>query len=67
VVVSPGKMTSEMLGINHELLRGTLVKVDITLRGVVEPDHSDVDCLGDLNLIVENGLHRLTMYFNTGV
>jgi hypothetical protein len=49
------------MGINDELLRGTLIEIDVTFRGVVEPNYSNVDCLGDLNPIMENRLHQLAI------
>ena len=47
--------------IKNELLRRALVEVPIAYGRVVERNDGRVDSLGDLNLVVQNGLHQLTI------
>ena len=46
---------------DDEFLGGTLVEVEVTFWRVVEPDYSYLDCLRDLNPVMENCLHQLAV------
>src|SRR5690242_2562464 len=45
--------------VQNEFLGGTLIEVFVSLRRVVERDHSDVDALGRVEFVIENGVHEL--------
>ena len=49
--------------IEHELLGGSFVEIDVTFGRLVEGYDRHVHCFRDLNFIMENRLHELTVVF----
>src|ERR1035438_1765961 len=50
----------------YVFLCGTFVEVPITLRGFVQADDGDIAVLGRMNLVVQDGLHELTIVTQHG-
>ena len=52
-----GRLLHGSVRIDDELFRRALVEVLVTFRSVVQRDHIDVACFGDLHFVVQDGLH----------
>ena len=49
--------------VNDKLFGNSFVKVLVAFGSIVETYHGDVHRLGNLNLVVKNGLHQLAVIF----
>src|SRR6266545_4589017 len=57
---------NHMVRIDDELLGRALVEIAVTLGRLIEADHGDVYCLSDLDSIVKDRLHQLTVIAHHG-
>src|SRR3954447_2088971 len=56
-----GLRRDQSVRIDHELLRRALVKVLVSLRGLIQRDRLNVHRFGDLDLVVQDALHQLAV------